>query len=586
MARWSVAALLLTVALASLACGGSAAPVGDSVVQPAAPIAPAPAATAPEPQSAPPGAGQPPTPQQIPARGAPAASGPKYGGSVSFFVRADPRGGFEPHLPGGRLEARATFSLAYETLGVFDTQDGVPCSTFLRPYLAESWNFTSPTSVDLKLRPGVRFQNRPPVNGREMVADDVVFSYKRMFGQGLQVTLNETILSIEAVDKYTVRIKTKTPAALMTQDLFGWREAVVMAREAGGAEGKYDTFGTAVGTGPFILVEYTPGVAHVAKRNPDYWVKGRPYLDEVRLPIMRDPATRIAALQVGKLDFMEEVETVDKERLEARGAAVRFIPCEASAPYTLHLRNDIPPFSDVRVRRAMSMAIDREGMLKGIFRGEGLLVGMAPQFVEGAMKPEDFPADTRRYLQYNPTQAKQLLAEAGYPKGLTLEVFGTLAHGPLYARQLEALPAMLRPSGFEATLKVGDLAAYNDVSRNLRYGTAGVLRNSTSFPLETLLLLFHGQQGAASNRSAVKDPEYDRLLDQMAATFDAKERLAIMRQLQILSVDRAYWISFPTAFGYTAVSNRLREVEHRVNAPMSTDGLHRGLVFVDAWVER
>jgi ABC-type transport system substrate-binding protein len=249
------------------------------------------------------------------------------------------------------------------------------------------------------------------------------------------------------------------------------------------------------------------------------------------------------------------------------------------------MRNDIPPFNDVRVRRAMSMAIDREGIVKGVYRGFGNILGVSNHENEGALKPKDFPPEARKYLLYNPAEAKKLLAEAGHPNGLKLEAFGTLAHGTLFARQLEAFPGMAKPAGFEVTLKVGDINAYNDASRNWRYGTVAVIRHSAQFPLETFLTLDHGAQPSDSNRSAVKDREYDRILDKMNSAVDARERLELAKQAQVRAVDQALFVQYPSLFDFFAISKRLQGVAERINSQNAGGtGYARNWVFLEAWV--
>jgi peptide/nickel transport system substrate-binding protein len=473
--------------------------------------------------------------------------------------------------------------LAYETMAAYDTQPGSECAVELRPLLAEGWRFASPTTVELSIKKGVRFHNKPPVNGREAVAEDVVFSYRRLLDQGLQKLTGENIVSIEAVDRYTVRIRTKEPAPLITQELFARYEVLILAKEAGGPEGKFDTLKTVIGTGPFVLQSYTPGVNFVAVRNPDYRVAGRPYLDELRVPIMRDKNTRVAAFQVGKLDYLEDMESDEVEGLAARNPTIRFVPCENPSSYGLMLRNDIRPFNDVRVRRAISMAFDREGIVKGVFRGQGNVRGVAAHFAEGTLKPGDFPPETRKYLEYNPAEARRLLADAGYPTGLDLEIFGSLFHGSPFSQQVEILPAMLRPAGFNVRLVLGDITAYQAAVNSWNYGPAGVMMVS-AFPLEELLPQFHSQQGPNNNRPALKDPALDALIGRMLSTVDAKERIQVMKQIQLRMVDQAYWVAYPTFYSYYGIRPRLKG-NLRANALVGAGAeAPRGMMFVDAWV--
>jgi peptide/nickel transport system substrate-binding protein len=447
--------------------------------------------------------------------------------------------------------------------------------------LAESWRFLDPTTVEIKLRQGVKFQNVPPVNGRELVADDVLFSWRRLLDR-VPLPVADAMTSMEALDRYTIQIKTKAPQPLLIPDgLFAFRGAAIVAREAADQEGRYDKRENIIGTGPFILTEYTPGVGHVAKRNPDYWVKGRPYLDGLRIPIMRDQSTRIAALLVGKLDFMEDIELNEREGLVGRKADVRLVDCDGSSTSAILVRNDLSPFSDVRVRRALSMALDREGLVTGLFQGKGSVIALAPGSVPGALKPGEVPPEVRKYLQYNPTEAKKLLAEAGYPNGLDVEILGTLERGTIVSNTLQALPGLLKPGGFNVKLKVVSLVGYNEGSINRNYGVAGLYTHS-AIPIETSFLANLHSKGARNiNRVAANDPVLDKLIEQMLVTIDPAERLKVVHQIQIRIVDQMPLIVFPTGLDTYGASRRLQG-DLRVNN--YTINLHRNLLFQDIWV--
>ena len=194
---WSLVAV---IALAAVACAsGGVETVAQAPRQPASAAAPAPAAPAPDPAAPAMAASTSPATPSQPAMGdGMMMDKPKYGGTLYMAVRADPRGGFEAHTPGGRREARQAIGAVYERVAAWDSLPGDACSQVLVPWGAESWAYTDPTTIDIKLRQGVKFHDRPPVNGRELVADDVVFSFKRMFERGLQVRTGEAISSIEA----------------------------------------------------------------------------------------------------------------------------------------------------------------------------------------------------------------------------------------------------------------------------------------------------------------------------------------------------------------------------------------------------
>ncbi len=584
--RLLIGSLMALIALVAVACAsGGVETAAQAPQQPASAAAPAPAAPAPDP-AAPAMADS-----MSAATAAQPAMGdgmmmdkPKYGGTLYMAVRADPRGGFEAHTPGGRREARQAIGAVYERVAAWDSVPGDPCSQVLVPWGAESWAYTDPTTIDIKLRQGVMFHDRPPVNGRELVADDVVFSFKRMFERGLQVRTGEAISSIEAPDKYTVRIKTHEPFPLLPSVFFGRYEAVFMAPEAEHSEDGYAGSDSMIGTGAFVHTQYTPGVGHKAVRNPDYWNEGLPYIDAFEQPIMRDRNVRIAALEVGRLDYVEEVSKSFKDRLEKTAPSIQSIPCVNANPHTIVMRNDIPPFNDVRLRRAISMGVDRDAFVKGLFKGEGAILGTTAPFIEGALTPEDFPPETRKYLEYNPTAAKALLAEAGFPDGLDVEIFVGLHYGSPFNEQIEGLPGMLRQIGVNATLKVASLAEYSEGVATWGYGPIGIIRSGvTSGPIiEFALGSYHSGEAPGTNRAAVKDPEYDALVEQMQAAIDPQVRLDLARQLQIRFVDNAYIVVLPAPLDFNSFSGR---VKGRLRTNKETFSRQTGLMFSEVWLD-
>jgi peptide/nickel transport system substrate-binding protein len=473
--------------------------------------------------------------------------------------------------------------LPYERLAAWDSQAGNPCAQVLQPWLAEGWRYTDPTTIEVSLRKGVKFHNKPPVNGRELVADDVLFSFQRLFANGLFPDISSKIERTETVDKHSVRIKTKEPMPLLPALFFGAYENTIMAREAGGAKSKFDTIDTAIGTGPFILTEYTPGVGHVAKRNPDYWLPGRPYLDEVRMPIMRDRNTVVAAMQVGKLDYVEELSISFQERIASGRPSTQFLPCVNANPHVIVMNHTVRPFDDVRVRRAISMAVDREGFVKGLFRGAGTVIVTTAPFVEGALTPADLPPEVRKYLEYNPTEAKRLLAEAGFPNGFSLEIFGGLHYGAPFDDQVVALPGMLKAIGINATLKVAGLAEYSQAVASWGYGAMGNIRSGiTSGPIiEQGLADYHSNQHPSNNRAAMKDPEYDALVERMLRSVDLRERLSLARQLQIRFVEQSHGVVLPAPTDFNAFSAR---VKGQLRTNKETFSRQTGLMFRDVWV--
>ena len=242
----------------------------------------------------------------------------------------------------------------------------------LKGDLAESWQASSDQRVwTFKLRRGVKWQNVPPLKGREFTAADVKYCFEAYAKEGVQTFTFQEIEGMETPESHTLRIHLKTPNSLFPQNV-AEPVAVIFAREVLEEDG--DLKKRLIGTGPFILREHTRKVRIVLQRNPDYFDTGRPYVDEYVILSAPDSATRTAAFRTGQSDFLvlqspSEVEAVRKTNPAAIVQAAPF----PMTPFGVALAQDRPPFNDVRVRRALSMAIDRQKEVDTVFEGQGIL---------------------------------------------------------------------------------------------------------------------------------------------------------------------------------------------------------------------
>src|SRR5207249_810255 len=313
----------------------------------------------------------------------------------------------------------------------------------LEPALAESWT----TSADgktwtFKLRRGVRFHN-----GREFVADDVKYTYERILdpkiGSGGRGYLS-AIDQIDPVDKYTLRVTTKEPSASLLAGMAGGWSAIV-PREV--IEQKGDLRRTAVGTGPFVLQEWVPQSHLKAKKNPDYWDKGKPYVDAVELRVIPDEANIVAQLRTGNVHhaLLEDNKNYLLVKDDKRLIALRSPRLGFDMVMINHGRK---PFQDVRVRQALSLAVDRQEVLQVAASGLGTVTGpLTP-----AMKPWALSLETfKEWYTPNPERAKKLLAEAGFPNGFktTLKVIPTF---PTMVAGAQVIAAQLKKVGVEAQI--------------------------------------------------------------------------------------------------------------------------------------
>src|SRR5262244_1359853 len=286
--------------------------------------------------------------------------------------------------------------------------------------LAESWEAQPGHRVwTFKLRQGVKWQNVPPLNGRELVAADVKYCYEAYAKEGVQSFTFREIEGIETPDKQTLRIHLNTPNVLFAHNL-AEPVTVIFPKEILEEDG--DLKKRMIGTGPYLLKEHTRKVRVVLARNPDYWDKGRPYVDEYVILSAPDAATRLAAFRSGQSDIIwvaspSEVETVRKTTPAAVVQEIKNV----LAPFGLALAQDKPPFNDLRVRRAISMAIDRQKQVDTVFEGHGIPGWGVPYMYYQDKAPT--LKDLGPWWQYRPTEAKKLLMEAGHGNGFETTLF-------------------------------------------------------------------------------------------------------------------------------------------------------------------
>src|SRR5712691_2443898 len=316
-----------------------------------------------------------PYPEWIP----PSDKPPKRGGILTLAATTDPPV-LDPRLTNSvGLSQIAT--LVYNRLLRYPFADEAKGSAdlTLKGDLAESWEGSADFKTwTFKLRQGVKWHNVPPLKGREFVADDIKYCYEAYAKEGVQSFTFQEIDGMETPDKYTIRLHLKTPNTMFPQNV-AEAVTVIFPREVLEEDG--DLKKRMIGTGPFILQEHERKVKVVLTRNSEYFDKGYPYIDEYRILSTPDAATRLAAFRTRQSDVLglqslADVETVRK----TNPTAVVQETTTVLAVFGLALRMDKPPFKDVRVRRAMSMAIDRQKQVDTLYEGHAVLGWGLPYF--------------------------------------------------------------------------------------------------------------------------------------------------------------------------------------------------------------
>jgi len=547
-----VAALVLT------GCAPSAAPSAPA----AAPAQrPATAATAAPPTPTPPiqvlPRAETPTPAAAPVKATPAVSPIKRGGTLKLVLRQN-LPNWDPHrsvAPPDMWEYLGNFVVN------FDPQDGSPV-----PDLAESWEFKDAKTLILHIRKGVKFHNLAPVNGREVTADDIVWNLERIRRPGpLYVWKSnfQPIDSFTALDRNTVRVKMTFPFAPILNYLKGttFPSQAIIAPEVEdklGGEDAYKDLGNARGTGPFMIKSFTAGVGALAVRNPDYWESGKPYMDAVQMLIVPDSGTMLAAFRVGKVDFgagSAALDLVGKQDLEKTNPQMKF--SSLSDPHIVSIVPNVQrkPFDDVRVRKAMFLALDREEMLNVNLAGGGYVAGplswkLFPGWTwtqQELLKREGYRSKKTPEGKQDIAEAQRIMRDLGYGPDhpLVVDADATQYYPWVNLTPLEVAKSELRSIWINVnTIKMVDQTQFFDQEARGDF----LLRSRTfTAPMEPDGQLYtRHHTGAGRNFQGLSDPELDNLLDQQRAETDVANRKKL-----VLKAQERLWSLYPQMWLHT-----------------------------------
>ena len=381
-----------------------------------------------------------------------AVTAPQYGGTMTYAWGGRVSDNVDPFVVG--FEAGWLIDGVNEKLAIgdwaldreeFDWTDSYVPTRFLTGNLAESWEMPDDKTFVFNIRQGVHYALNPDseasrlVNGRELTADDVVYTYQRSNAQGdftepplkPGATFNLPWESIEATGKYTVVMKLTKLSLDALQPILAEAQNWILPRDVIEQYGNYEDWKNVVGTGPFILTDYVEGVSKTFTKNPDYWGYDEkypenrlPYIDQLSAVLMAEEATRISAVRTGKVDIIQHAGVADIGNLDVVRSLQKTNPeievysyyQRAFQVFSLNIRN--APFDDVRVRHALQMALDLETINITYFGGFADWENPRWNGVKGYYTPfEEWPEELKGYYTYDPEGAEALLDAAGYKRG-------------------------------------------------------------------------------------------------------------------------------------------------------------------------
>ena len=389
------------------------------------------------------------------------------------------------------------------------------------PRLATEWTISDDgLTYTFTLREGVTFHNGEPFE-----ADDVVYTFERAKEVGIPYALARVgvIETVTALDATTVEfVLSQFDSGFMNNlgNTFPVSTAI-LNREAGATS---DPALFMVGTGPFRMVSYAPERELVLEKNEEYWEEGRPNVDSLIVRYMPEQQAQLAALQAGEIDLM--FPTAESALVLANDPNVTLAEVTSANIVRLNVNSSRPPLDDVNVRRALALAIDRQAIVDGALLGQGKPTSYIPEAYAWAPTLDEQP-----YSGRDVEEAQRLLAEAGYPDGIDLELMHLAGYGTYLDLFVEILADQLADAGIRATIVPQEQATWLDRLLNANYD---ITDNEFSYQADPFqyLRIRRERQGPA-------DPVIDEL-EAAALAAGPDELVGILEELARTQADLVY----------------------------------------------
>ncbi|MCM8901243.1 hypothetical protein KVG29_08415 [Caldicoprobacter algeriensis] len=407
-----------------------------------------------------------------------------------------------------------------------------------RPGLAERWEVSEDGLVwTFYLRKGVKFHD-----GSDFTAHDVKWTIDTIkdpaTGSPFRADL-EAIKEVEVVDDHTVRIILNYPFPNL---LFNLSNTAAGIHPANAYEKYGDDYGKkiVIGTGPYKLEEWIPGDRTVLVKNEDYnwgpeWMsnRGPALIDKIILKVIPDESSRIMELETGGIHILRNVPETYVEKL-GKNPDITVYKEPATKLGYLAYATDKEPFNDVRVRRAINHALNREEIIKFVFRGIG---EVAYGYLPPALKDEYLEESRGLAYEYNPEKARQLLAEAGYPNGFKATL--SADNSSKSSKLAEIIQRQLKEVGIETKIQLYDSASYTDM---LKEGKQELFIREYSWPNADILDWFLlSERFPYPNHSRWRDPKTDELIMYAARRPTWAERAKAYKEVQRYLIEQAVW---------------------------------------------
>ncbi len=469
----------------------------------------------------------------------PAVSAPKSGGSIRMSLADEDVTSFDPVEPFDNSSIWTMLHI-YDQL-VVAGKDGAS----IEPGAADSWKSPDGKTWVLHIRDGIKFSDGTP-----LTASDAAFALQRAAASGSNFEDNFALIDqVTATSPNTLVIILKKPSASFLAYTSLYAASIVPEKQFT-AQGK-KFWDKPVGSGPYMLTEWVKNDHIILKRNPNYWQKPYPYLDEVRFDVVTDGNTRMLKFRSKELDIATDVPPNQVEALRRTpGVSVNLYPQMRTDYIMLNLARK--PFSDVRVRRALNYAFDRQAILKSVLFGYGNLAGslLPPMlYYNNQLKP--YPYDVNR--------AKALLREAGYANGFDTELL-IVSGDPIDSQIATILQDAWKAIGVNLKITV------------LESGAVRARRNSSNFdiykryftsdvidPDELTAFVLDYAGGAIAKWAGFKNDRITQLAAAAEAEMNTDKRKAMYFEIQKIAYDEAFGIPLYHAANRTAIWDHVKD---------------------------
>ena len=459
----------------------------------------------------------------------------KPGGVLRFAHREDLPQGFAIHETATNSTTWPAMP-CYSNLVIFDQSKPLERPENIVPELAERWSWQDGyRNLVFFLRRDVRWHD-----GQPFTSKDVKFTFdmvRETPNAAAKLRLNprkewySNVDAIEAPDPYTVVFRLKRPQpSILTMLASGY--SPVLPAHVPPAEHR----NRCIGTGPFKFKEWKRGESVELVKNPDYFVKGRPYLDAIRYVVIVERGTRVAALQANQVDVAYPGETTLNiyEQLKAAVPKMVFTETASNVNENILINTTRPPFDNIKVRRALALAVDRRAYVQAVHRGSAIVgASLAPKPWGVWGLPEKDLAALAGYGKGadEKAKAKRLLAEAGFGPGNPLKVEMATRAIAIYLDFASFVLNELKTVGIDATLKQIETAQWHPLATRREFQIAA---NLTGLGVDDPDASFYENYacGSPRNYTGYCNEEITRLIDQQSQEVDPAKRRALVWQIQ------------------------------------------------------